>query len=480
MQNKQDMKTISRIVFISILIIGFDHVYAQKKIWTLQDCINKALQSNIKLQQLKLQQQNQQISYKQNQMQMLPNINASSGLNYNYGRNIDPFTNQYLNQVVQSNTIQMQATWTIFNGFQLQNNIKQNKSELEAWEQDLKSNSNDLSLLVANQYLQILLAMEMQNTMQSQLALSLSQVDRSQKLFEAGKISEGDLIQNKAIVANDEYNLLNASNNVKLAYVNLWLSLDEQPDSNNIIEIPKSLLPAKSSSKDAYELYVNNAASRPEIMSGEKRVQAALYGIKSSEGGRYPRLVMFGNISSLYSSSRKDLLGYQLTGIDPIGFVGKTFDTVYSPKYKYETQTTPFKTQLNDNFGRSFGFSLSIPIFNGGAVHSNTQRAKINYENQKLNLEQNKRNLYKNIAQACIDLSNAQLKYEAAKKNFEAQDKSYAFAKIKFDAGSMSLTDFTFQLNNKVRAEATIIQSRYELIFKQKAVDFYEGKTLTF
>ncbi|MBI3234602.1 MAG: TolC family protein [Bacteroidetes bacterium] len=470
----------SYLTIVVMLVFFTTNLAAQKKIWTLQECINKALQSNIKLQQLKLQQQNQNISYNQNRMQMLPSLNASSALNYNYGRNIDPFTNQYLNQVVQSNSIQLQANWTLFNGFQIQNNIKQNKSELEAWELDLKSNSNDIALLIANQYLQILLAIEIEATMRSQLALSQNQADRSQKLYDAGKISEGDLMQLKAQMSNDEYNLLNAENSVKSAYINMWLTMNEQPDTNNIIEIPNTLNPSTNNNIDALYIFMNNSANRPEVISGEKRVQSAMYAFKSAEGSRYPRLVLFGNISSLYSSSRKDITGYQLVGIDPSGFVGKTFDTVYTPRYKYETQTTAFGKQISDNFGRSFGLSLSIPIFNAGSAYSNVQRAKINVANQQLNLEQTKRNLYKNIAQACIDLSNAQQKYIAARKNFDAQEKSYSFAKIRYDNGSLSYTDFTIQLNNKVRAEATWIQSRYELIFRQKAVEFYEGKTITF
>lgn len=473
----------NRTIFIfTVVMLFFSHskLLAQNRIWTLQDCINKALESNIKLQQLKLQKNNQQILYNQNRMQMLPSINASSALNYNYGRNIDPFTNQFLNQVVQSNSLQLQGSWTLFNGLQVQNNIKQNKTELEAWELDLKTNSNDLALLVANQYLQVLLSQEIENTMRSQMAVAQSQVDRTQKLFDAGKISEGDLMQQLAQLANDEFNLLNAQNNVKMTYVNLWLSLDMQPDSNNVIEVPKSLLPASKGNTDALEIYSNNFANRPEILSAQTRVKAAMYGVKSSEGARYPRLLLFGNVSTLYSSSRKDITGFRLIGIDPSGIVGKTLDTVYSPRYGYDTKTTSASKQLNDNFGRSFNFSLNIPILNGGAVNANIQRAKINYQNQQLNLEQTKRNLYKNISQACVDLSNAQLKYQASRKNLDAQEKSYSFAKIRYEAGALSYTDFVIQLNNKTRAEASWIQSRYELVFRQKAVEFYEGKSLSF
>lgn len=453
---------------------------AQKKIWTLNDCISKALEQNIRLRQLKLSEKNQSVAVLQNKMQMLPNISASTALNYNYGRNIDPFTNQFLNQVVQSNSIQMQGTWNLFSGLQIQNTLKQNQSELAAWAQDLKSNTNDLALLIANQYLQVLLAMEIRETMRAQLNITGSQLNRAKVLYENGKASEGDFVQQQAQFENDVYNLVNADNQIRMAYVNLWLTMNEQPDTNNIIAIPQNLLPDLTYRPQPETVFQTAVSGRPEIKSAEFRVKAAQYGILAASGARLPRLTMFGNLSTLYSSSRKDITGFQWVGVDPIGFVSGSFDTVYSPKFKYETKTTALRKQLDDNYGKSFGLSLSIPISNGGSIHAAVQRNKINLEQQKLNLELNRQNLYKSIIQACIDLENAQKKYEAAKKNLEAQNKNYSFAKIRYENGGMSFTDYTIQLGAKTRAEATYIQSRYELVFREKAVAFYEGKTISF
>jgi outer membrane protein len=469
--------TFFKYILISIFSITSFQSFAQRA-WTLEECVQHALENNLRLKQSRLQSQNQQATLTQLRMQRLPTVSANSSLSYNYGRSIDPFTNSYLQQAIQSNNVQLQATVNIFSGFQVVNNIKAGKMDAEVWKNDLKVSENDLALNVASFYLQILLAKELQEAAEVQVKLSEAQAERAKILFEAGRAAEGDYLQVEAQKANDVYTLTNAKNNVQLSYLNLWQLLDVNPDTLNSIAIPNTLELPTSYVPSADEIYNSTLLSRPEVMAATFRLHSAEYGLKSAQGGRYPRLLGFGNISSLYSSTRKDISNVTLVGFDPSGVVLRTQDTVYAPRFRYDTKTTPYAKQFNNNFGQAWGLSLQIPILNGWSVNTAIQRAKINIENANLNMKIVQNGLYKNIMQACLDLKAGSQKYQASKNSFEAQSKSFQFAKIKYDNGASNYTDYLLILTGKARAEANYIQAKYELAFKYKVVQFYEGKSL--
>ncbi|MSQ78136.1 MAG: TolC family protein [Flavobacteriaceae bacterium] len=465
------MKRLSLVAIFCTLLLN---TYAQK-VWTLEACISHALQNNLSLRSSRLLAENQQLTLKQSQMNRLPSISANSNWSNNYGRSIDPFTNTFLNQAITSNNFQLQGTVNLFSGFAVQNTIRQNAVEVESGKHSFKVNENDLMLAVANAYLQILLATELQQAAQAQLELSSTQSDRSQKLFEAGRIAEADLMQQEAQKANDELSLVTAKNNVQLLYLSLWQLLDVNPDLINTIESPGNLRPMRSGPANADEIFNKTNSERPEILFAEGKVKSAGYGLKVAEAQLYPKLFLFGNVSSLYSSTRKDILGYNIIGIDPSGIILKTGDTVYSPRYSYDTKTTPYWKQVNNNFGKSCGLSLQIPLLNGWQTQTQIARAKITIQQANINLQIAKLSLYKNITQACADLNASQKKLQATNNNFQAADKSFKFAKIRYDNGAISYTDFQLTAANRSRAEAQLIQSRYELIFREKVIDFYEG-----
>lgn len=466
-----------RIYFSALLLffLNLGHLYSQKTIWTLQTCVSHALENNLRLKQARLTRSNVQNNLRQSKLQILPTFNVFTGLNYNYGRNIDPFTNQYLVQGIQSNSFQAQTSVTLFNGLQNYHNIKMSKAENESTEFDLEVLRNEISLSVASQYLQVLLSSELVSTASIQYNSSVTLKNRAEVLYTNGKISEADYMQYEAQEASDEFNFVSAKNNLGMAYVNLWLMLDLPADTNRVIETDIAVVPAPRIFTDADAIFRDYGGQRPEVKASEKKVLTSYYALKMSQGARSPRLSFFANLTTLYSSSKKDILGYNLTGLDPSGIVGKTLDTVYTPHYTFNTKTTSYSDQLSDNFGRSAGFSLTLPVLTGGQIESGIRRARINYQVQLLNAAQVKQNLYKNIAQACTDLISAEKKYKSSVRFLEAQRKSFSFARLKLNAGSISYTDYILQQNQLSRAESQWLQSKYEFIFRQKVVEFYMG-----
>lgn len=466
-------------ILLGCFLLGNMPVNAQQ-IWKLEDCIKKAWQENFRMKQAQLNTHSNQLDVNQARAQMLPSINGSGTQAFNLGRNVDPFTNTFSNQTIRSNNFTLQANWTLFNGFQVQNTIKREQYDLQAWQADEKTAKNDIALQVAGQYLQILMNRELVFTSQKQLELSQLQAARLQKLMEAGKVSEAEYLMQQSQVANDELNLINAKSNLQMAYLSLWQSMNMEPDTANTIEAPPALIPMRSTPRSAKEIFDAVFQNRPEIQSANYKLSQAQMQQKISEGSRLPRLNMFANVSSLFSSTRKDITGFNFNGYNIIGITKQTFDTVVSPKYDYVTKTTPFGHQLSNNFGQSFGFSLSIPIFNNLQAHTAVQKSKIQSQLAQVNLDMAKMSLYKNIQQAVIDLQVAETKYDAAQKNFAAQQKAFQASKIRYDNGAATLTEYQLANTNYTRAESNYLQSRYELIFRQKIIDFYMGNELKF
>jgi outer membrane protein len=151
-----------------------------------------------------------------------------------------------------------------------------------------------------------------------------------------------------------------------------------------------------------------------------------------------------------------------------------------SPIYNYNLVTTPFGTQFNNNFNKSFGFNLSLPFFNNWSTDANIKRAKINLENAKYNSEQVRLTLKKSIEQAYYDASAAYKKYNATITSVESLKEAYKYAQQKFDVGLITSYDFLAAKNNLDKAQSDLIQAKYDYLFKTKILDFYQGKSLSF
>lgn len=462
----------------ALLVFGFQATEAQR-IFTLQDCLAQALQRNIRVRQSALTLESAGIDLRGARGLRLPSLNGSASLGYNFGRNVDPFTNTFVNTRIQSNSFSLSTGVVLFNGLQVNNQIRQKETDLKTSQFDQQTAETDLMLQVASQYLQILLQDEIYQSAQMQEQQSKMQWERMTKLVSAGSRNEADQYQLESQLAQDELTALNAKNSLQLSYLTLWQLLDMPYDTANKIEKPafNSLLSPEL--YNANDIYADALKFRSDIKSAQSKVRSAELGGLIALGGRSPRLTVFGNLSTVYSSSRKDITGVIYSGITPIGFTGGSLDTVYAPKYSYKTAVTPFSKQFADNFGQNFGFSLAVPIFNGFQVQNNIARTKINQKSANLNLEQTQNQLYKNIVQAVFDEQAALSKYAASMKARDLARKNFDFAQIRFDNGMLSYTDYFTAKSNLAKSETALAQAKYDLVFRMKIIDFYRGKTIT-
>lgn len=472
-----------------VLFFGVSSSSYAQKIWTLQECVDYALKNNIQIKQSVLSSELSKVTANQSMYNMFPTLNGSASHSYNYGRSVDPFTYQFTEQQIQSNNFSLNANVTLFNGFELMNTLKQSKLDYMASRYDVQKISNDVSLNVVSAYLQVLYSKEQLTAADDRVKAAQQQRSHTKIMVDAGSLAQGNLLEVESQLANEELAKVNAENLVSSSTLSLiqLLQLDSIGINDFKIEDPKPEIPDQASlTLTPDQVYDASLKTLPEIRSADYKVQSAEKGVSIARGNYYPRLSAFGSLGTGYSSGTQQIKSF---GGDPIGnipngdFVPTPIDTffVFSPLYSSPTyEKTPFKDQIDQNYNKSIGLSLNIPIFNGFQSRTNVIRAKINLENAKYNSELTKNTVYKSIQQAHLDAIASLKKYNALETSVSSLNETYNYSEKKFNAGLLTSLEFLTAKNNLSKAQSDLIQAKYEFIFKLKVLDFYQGKSLTF
>ena len=449
--------------------------------WTLQQCIEYAVKNNIQIKQSYLNTELAKTNLTQSEVSLLPSINANASNYYNYGKTIDPFTNSFATEKVRSDRYSLQGNLILFNGLQAYNTIKQNQLNMAASKYDAEKMVNDISVYVASAFLQVLFDMELLDMANKQVLLTHAQVERTKKLVDAGSVAKGNLLNIESQEANEELQVVNAQNNLDIAYLNLTQLLEIQDARNFKISRPAipELLNAELK-EDVAGIYQNALANKPEIKSAELKLKSAQKSITIAKGALSPQLGIGGSYGTGYSGLSKRLVGEPTYGIAPTGYFTSSNESVLGPVLLNEFEKTPFTKQINDNINKSFGFNLSIPIFNGFQIRSAISKAKINTANAQLNLESAQKQLYKSIQQSYADAQAAIKKYAATQKAVSALRESFLYTEQKFNLGMLNPLDYNDAKNKLAKAESDLVQAKYDYVFKKNILNFYQGKPIAF
>ena len=455
-------------------------VYGQKT-WTLRECIDYALENNITVKQNEINSELNEIITLQNKMSLLPNLNASVGRNYNFGRTIDPFTNQFTTQQVESDNWSLSSNMTLFNGFSLQNTLKQSQLNYLAGKSDIQKVKNDISLNVITSYLQVLYAKEQLNVADGRVAQATQQRDRVNRMVESGLMVRGNLLDATSQLSNEELSKITAENQLMTAKLTLTQLLQLPTPDGFEVEDPAVQIPTSSiTDLQPAQIYDLGLKSLPEIKAADTRVQSAEKGVSIAKASFYPRLTAFGQLSSFYSSSSKKFAGGDFNGFLPNGSITSGGDTVLSPDFTTRLEDNLYKDQLDENYNKAFGLSLSIPIFNGLSSQSNVKRAKLNLENSRYAAQLTRNQVYQSIQQAHSDAIAAKKRYDATSKSLSAFEEAYQYSEKRFNAGLINSLEFLTANNNLTRTKVELLQAKYDYIFRLKVLDFYAGNPLTF
>ncbi|GAA4457863.1 TolC family protein [Rurimicrobium arvi] len=480
-----------RNVFLSALLLCGQvlSVSAQSDVkdkvqWTLQDAIEYALDHNISIQQNVLNARLAKLNLQQSRLAQLPSLNIAPSYGVSYGRSIDPTTNQFVQGKYSFVSASASSSVLLFGWFQQRNNIAKNKFSLEAARADVEQLRNDVSLNVATGFLRILMAREQIRVNEKQVALSAQQLNQTQKFADVGRVPELNVAQLEAQLASDSATLISAIADYRASILDLKaiLNLDfEVPFEAVIPEIP---MEDRISLQTLNADYIYSEAVRniPSIRSSNLKLRAAEKNRDAMRGGLFPQLSVAGQLGSNWTSTYKQFASYSTDGTYiPTGAfvnVGGTSLEVMQPNYVALYNNVPLFRQLDNNFRQTVSATLSIPIFNAWQSQYAYQQARINVQTQELNQYQTELKLKQDVYKAHNDVTNAIQKYYASRRSQEAAQRAFDFAEKRYALGLTNTVEYLVTQNNLYKAEATLLNNKYDLIFKLKVIDYYLGKKL--
>ena len=435
------MKKIKIFKFCMLLVsISF----AQDKIWTLEQCVDHALENNITI----LQAENSLLSSKQDIISakgnFLPSINSNLSGGASLG-NIEVFPGEFRDREFYSTSVGIGFSQSVFNGFRNINLLNQSKLSLERNQFELEKFKDDISLNVANTYLNVLFNKENLELAKLQVEFSEFQVNQVKTLVEAGSEPNSTLIETQATYSRDIQNLTIAENNHDLALLTL-AQLLQLPYENFDVEVIEIDTPSANLMYNDIAPILNYALqNRNEIKVAERDIELAKLGTKISKSAYLPNVSM----------------GY--------GFNA-------SANFSNLTVDDELLDQLNVNKGHSINMNISIPIFNRNQTKAQVKKSKIQEETTNLALEQAKINLESTIQRAFTDARAALKSYEAAQLSLQSQEVAFQNSQERFIIGALNSFDLEQSRLRMINARSSLINAKYDFIFKTKVLDFYLGK----
>lgn len=407
--------------------------------WTLQQCVDTALANNRNIKQQALTKKNREIDYKQARLNLLPNINASAGQSWNFGRSLN-VNNSYQSTNSSQTSFGIGSSLILFDGLRMKYNIDARRADMFASVADLEKIKQDITMSVAADFLQILLNKELLQIAIDQNRLTKTKIEQRKGLVDAGKMAEGEMYDLLAQESKEELSRLQAQNTLNLSFLDLAQFLEIAHFERLDIVAPEDLLESQIKLLSADEVYESAITHRPEIKGAEYRLKSNESNVMVTKSSFYPSLNLGAQIGTGY---------YNLSGVP----------------------NNSFNNQLSDNMSTSISLNLNVPIFNKFDVRSRVRTAQIGVQSSKLSVVNAKLELKKSIQQAYYNALGAKSRWDAAIKSETASREAYRFTNQKFEAGRATLYELYQAKSNLTQVLSEQAQAKYEYFFRIKILE---------
>ena len=430
-----------KLLLLIILFAFFPKINAQ---WTLENCIKYAIERNISIKQMEITQQSAKTNLNSAQMAFLPDLNASVGQNWNFGRT-QMESGLYENKTQSNTSFSVGSSMPIFAGGRLINSVSKAKIDLQSAFLNIEKAKNDIELQVTSLFFEVLFQKEILKIANEQFLTTKQQVAKTELMVKSGKVPTSQLFDIQAQAANDTLSVVQANGNLKLALLNLAQSLELQEVENFDIVSPNIEMKNYflQTSHNIYNQAVNN---KPEIKSQEFSVKSAEKSLKIAKSAYFPTINLSAGVGTNYFFLYENL------------------------------QNAAFNKQINSNLSEYISLNLNIPIFSRLSVTNQAKQAKFNIENQQLLLENAKKQLFKEIQTAYLNAVTANEKQNTATQAVSAAQEAFRYAQERYSNGKSSVFEFSQAQARLFQAQAEEAQAKYDYIFKIKVLEFYTKK----
>ena len=420
--------------------------------WTLQNCIDYALEQNITLRKSRITAESTAVDLKTAKAALFPSLSFSTSQNMVNRPYQESSSTVSGSEIIRNNSktsyngnYGLNASWTLYNGSKRLKTIQQEKLNNQVAELDVATSENSIQESIAQIYIQILYAAESVRANVIRLQGCIGHRDRVQELLNAGSIAKSDFAQLEAQVSTDRYQLVTAQATLEDYKLQLKQLLELDGENEMNIYLPAlsdenvlSPLPAKR------DVYVSALALRPEIEASKLNVNASELGIDIAKSGYLPTVSLSAGIGTNHTS-------------------GSDFT---------------FGEQVKNGWNNSIGLSVSVPIFNNRQTKSAVQKAKLQYETSMLSLLDEQKALYKTIEGLWLDANSAQQRYAAANEKLKSTQISYNLISEQFNLGMKNTVELLTEKNNLLQAQQEQLQAKYMAILNTQLLKFYQGDKL--
>ncbi|TDN95618.1 outer membrane protein [Salegentibacter sp. 24] len=451
--------------------------------WTLQECVSYALENNISIKQSALDVELAELGVKDAYGNLLPNINGSATNSWNTGLTQNITTGILQTQTTRNFSAGVTASLTLFDGLRNIKQVQRAKISELASQYALDKMKDDITLFVADSYLQVLFNKQNLEILRLQNEVTQEQLERTKQLVEAGSLPQGDLLQIQATYADELQRIIVARNNIRISLISLaQLLLIEDYESFDIVERDYDIFGTEILGNSVEDIVEQAKEERSEIRIAEANLEIAKKDIEIAKGAYYPSLGAFFNYNTRESGQGR-IVGVEVDPNDPtreIGIVEETGDIVVTPNtISTLGNPLPFFDQLQRNDGISYGLQVNIPIFNGFSTRIQVRRSEVNARRAKYELEQAELDLEANVYQAYVDAEGALEAYEAALVAANAQEQAFEYATQRFDVGISNAFEFSQAKLGYENAQSEVLRTKYDYIFKLKVLELYFGVPVT-
>ncbi len=458
--------------------------------WDLKRCVEYAMKNNISVKQAEVQARITALQHEANKLAVYPTANFNSSAGLQFGRSVDPTTNQFTTTQLIFNTFGFNTGVTVYNWGRLKNNILVSDFSTKAAIADIERAANDIGLNVASFYLAVLSSKQQVEIVQSQIASTTEQLNNTRKRVDAGALPELNAAELEARLASDSINYYNAANNYQQNIINLKGLLNinmAEPFELSTPSLDKIPVDALADLEPA-TLYNLALTLQPQQKVNDFRYKSAEYRVKAAKAGLYPVISFGGGLATNFASTTNKITGVTFGAAQPNGQfvnVGGTNYNVLEPTFQLQQGKKNFGeiwdgygVQLDNNFRQNLGFQINVPIFNNG-------NAKLNYANAKLQVQQldlvkiqaNQR-LQQDIYLAHTNAMASLQRFNASEKTVSTAERSFEYAKKRYENGLINTLDLITNQNNLLQAKLTRLNTQFEYVFRMKVLEFYKGQGL--
>ena len=367
---------------------------------------------------------------------VLPNATVNASTSTVDDGLLQPNTNQ------NSWAVGVQVRQVLYGGGGLRAAIRAQDSIREAALFDLQTVIEDVILDIKTRYYDVLLARESIEVQEENIVLLEDQLTNARNRFEAGSVSQFDVLQSEVAVANARPALIRARNAYRIALDEFRRSMGYQNiDRQNVRKVPEFSGDLVYSPIDyALESSLSSALTkRPELQQLDLLADAQESAIVNAQSGFRPDVSLVG--------------GYDLRS-----------DTDVASLREY-------------NHGWNIGLQATWSIWDGRATRGKVVQARSQLRQAKLTIEETKLGIEVQVRRAISSLQEADELVGAANKVVEQAAEALRLADARYSAGAATQVDVLDARVALTQARTNQLQANYSYMVAVANYDRAVGKT---